>query len=66
MKFNSINMKVVAMAAGKWQVASGTSHLATDKWLLTTGCLQTFADKKLVDSRPGKRQQTKGFRPNHP
>ncbi len=66
MKFNSINMKVVQMAASKWEVASGTSHLATDKFLLTTGCLQTFSGKKLVDSRPGKRLQGKGFRPNHP
>lgn len=66
MKFNSINMKVVQMAASNWQLANGTSHLATDKWLLTTGCLQTFSGKKLVDSKPGKREQTKGFRPNHP
>ena len=66
MNFNSINMKVVQMAASNWQLAMGTSHMATDKWLLTTGCLQTFPGKKLVDSKPGKRVQTKGFRPNHP
>ena len=66
MKFASINMKVVQMAASNWQVANGTSHLATDKWLLTTGCLQTFSGKKLVDSKPGKRAQGKVFRPNHP
>ena len=66
MKFNSINMKVVQMAASNWEVANGTSHLATDKWLRTTGCLQTFDAKKLAVSKPGKRAQTKGFRPNHP
>lgn len=66
MKFNSINMKVVQMAASNLQPANGTSHLATDKWLQGTGCLQTFSVKKLVGSQPGKRVQTKGFRPNHP
>lgn len=66
MKFDSINMKVVQMAASNWQVAKGTSHLATDKWLLTTGCLQTFSSRKLMDSQPGKRLAEKTFRPKRP
>jgi len=66
MKFDSINMKAVQMAASNLQPANRTSHLATDKWLQTTGCVQTFSGTKPVDSRPGKRIQNKTFRPNHP
>ena len=65
MKFNSVNMKVVRMAASNLQPVNGTSHLATDKWLQSTGCLQTFSATKPVDSRPGKRIQNKTFRLPH-
>ena len=59
-------MRIVQMAASNLQPVNGTSHLATDKWLQSTGCLQTFSATKPVDSKPGKRIQSKTFRPNHP
>lgn len=66
MRFKSINMNVVQMAANNWHLGTGAGHLTTDKWLLTTGCLQTFTGRKLLDSKPGRRQQGKGFRANRP
>jgi hypothetical protein len=61
MRLNSINMNVVQMAAGKWQLANGNCHQATAQWLLTTGCLQTSAGRKLLVSKPGRRQKVKGI-----
>jgi len=57
-------MNIVQMAAGSWQLAKGRRQMATDKWLLTTGCLQTSAGRKLLVSKPGKRQQSGGARGN--
>ena len=62
MRLNSINMNIVQMAAGKWQLTNGNCQQATAKWLLTTGCLQTSAGRKLIVSKPGRRQQVKGIR----
>jgi hypothetical protein len=56
MKFNSINMNVVQLAASNWQLASGNGQRATNKWLLTTGCLQTAAGRRLLGSNPGWKQ----------
>ena len=66
MRLNTINRNVLQMAASNWQLSSGTGNLATGKWLLTTGCLQTFAGRKLLDSKSGKIKQNKGFNPNRP
>ena len=54
------------MAADNWQLANGNRYMATGKSLLATGCLQTIAGRKLLDSKPGKRQQVKGVRSNRP
>ena len=59
MRYNSINMNVVQMAAGKWQHANSTSQLATGKWLLTTGCLQSAAGRKLLGAKPANLQHIK-------
>ena len=48
------------MAASNWQLANGNGNLATGKWLLTTGCLQTFSGKKLLDSKLREKKQSKG------
>jgi hypothetical protein len=66
MRITTLNMNAVQMAADNWQLAHGNHHLATGKSLLATGCLQTSAGKKLLDSRPDKRQQVKGSRTNRP
>jgi len=59
MRINTINMNVVQMATGKLQLANCNSQLATGKWLLTTGCLQTSAGRKLLVSNPGRRHLVK-------
>ncbi len=59
-------MNMVQMAAENCQLAHGNRHLAAGKSLLATGCLQTSAGRKLLDSRPGKRQQGKGLRGTRP
>lgn len=66
MRINSINRNVLQLAASNWQLANGTGNLATGKWMLTTGCLQTPAGRKLLNSKTGKIQQNKGFGPNRP
>ena len=60
MRLNSINRNVLQLAASNWQLASSTGKLATGKWMLTTGCLQTFAGKKLLDSKGSNINQSKG------
>jgi hypothetical protein len=60
MKINSINKNIIQMAASNWQLANGNGNLATGKWLLTTGCLQTFSGKKLLDSKLSEKKQSKG------
>ncbi len=66
MKANTLNVNVMQMAANNWQLVNGNRHLATGKSMLATGCLQTTAGRKLLDSKPGKRQQLKGVRTNRP
>ncbi len=66
MRVNTLNVNAMQMAADNWQLANGNRHMATDKSLLATGCLQTMAGRKLLDSKPGKRQQVKGVRMNRP
>jgi len=60
MRLNSINKNVLQLAASNWQLARSTGKLATGKWMLTSGCLQTFAGKKLLDSKGSKMHQGKG------
>jgi hypothetical protein len=55
-------MNVVQMASGNLQFVNGNRQQTTAKWLLSTGCLQTSAGRKLLVSKPGKRQQVKGAR----
>jgi hypothetical protein len=66
MKSNSTNRNIAQLAAGNLQLENGNWQLATGKWLLATGCLQTSAGRKLLNSKPDKRQQSKGFRGNRP
>ena len=59
MKFDSINRKVVQMAASNLQAIHGTSHLATDKWLLSTGSVHPFMGKKTAEIKPDHWQTDK-------
>jgi|GEM_PF-5799125 len=66
MRFSSINKNVLQLAASNWQMANGAGNLETGKWMLTTGCLQTSAGRKLLNSKPGKVKQPKKLSPNRP
>ena len=59
MRLNNINMNVVQMAAGSWQLTSNIRQQATGNWLLGTGCLQSSGGRKLLSSKPGKLQHSK-------
>jgi hypothetical protein len=66
MRINTLNMNAVQMAADNWQLAHGNHHLAAGKSLLASGCLQTSAGRKVLDSRPEIRPKGNGLRVNRP